>query len=313
MPRLAFAKGTRAERQQQRARIGRLQNAKVTAATLKKYHQYIWTFQQWVNHVGLYPAQTLEVLDKQLMEYIEWLWDQGFGKADAGYTLSGVQHALQVKRCFFGSWGLFRVWSRLELPVRAPPMPVRVAFGLAGACVAIDNCSMAILMIIAFAAMLRTTEFLTLRFSYLHFSSDLSKLVIVLPLTKSGQRKGTIEHVVIDDQPVVRLLYRLTEGRCDNAPIFQHSSQAFRLMFDQLLVELEISHLNLRLYSFRRGGATESFNHTHSMDSVLEKGRWSSPHTARIYLTAGLNELNSMRIQPRSEQLLQAFIARLII
>ena len=171
MPRLGFAtRRTRAQRQQQRAKLGRLQNARVTPKTLTKYHQYVWTFQQWVGQVGLYPADTLEMLDRQLMEFIEWLWDQGFGKADAGYVLSGVQHILQVKRCFFGSWGLFKVWSRLELPVRAPPMPVKVAFGLAGACVAIEKYDMAILMIIAFAGMLRTTEFLTLRFSYLHFT-----------------------------------------------------------------------------------------------------------------------------------------------
>ena len=191
-------------------------------------------------------------------------------------------------------------------------MPVRVAFGLAGACVAIEKYDIAILMIISFSAMLRTTEFLTLRFSYLHFSRDLAKLVIVLPLTKSCQRKGTIEHVVLDDQPVVRLLFRLTQGRSDNHLIFGHTSQAFRLMFEQLLCELGLSNLNLRLYSFRRGGATEYFHHSQSMDATLERGRWASPQTARIYLTAGLNELTNMRILLYSDNLLRALIARLL-
>ena len=117
---------------------------------------------------------------------------------------------------------------------------------------------------------------------------------------------------MLDDQPVVRLLFRLTQGRSDNQLIFEHTSQAFRLMFEQLLCELGLSNLNLRLYSFRRGGATEYFQHSQSMDATLEIGRWASPQTARIYLTAGLNELNNMRILPHSDNLLRALIARLL-
>ena len=262
--------------------------------------------------MGLFPATTVETLDRQLMEFIEWLWDEGFGKADAGYTLSAVQHTLQVKRCFVCAWGLFKVWSRLELPVRAPPMPVRVAFGLAGACASLQRNDLATIMVLAFAAMLRTTEFLTLRFSFLHFSYQLDRLVIVLPLTKSGQRKGTIEHVVVDDGPVVRLVHRLTQGRCDNQLIFAESAQSFRRIFDDMLDQLGLSSLNLRPYSFRTGGATESFNHSQSMDAILERGRWCSPNTARIYLTAGLNELNNMRILPRSDEWLRVLVSRLL-
>ena len=48
------------------------------------------------------------------------------------------------------------------------------------------------------------------------------------------------------------------------------------------------------------------------MAATLEKGRWASPQTARIYLTAGLNELTNMRILPYSDNLLRALIARLL-
>ena len=47
------------------------------------------------------------------------------------------------------------------------------------------------------------------------------------------------------------------------------------------------------------------------MDATLERGRWASPQTARIYLTAGLNELNNMRILRHSDNLLRTLIARL--
>ena len=311
MPRLQFAARTRAERQQARARLGKLRDNKVHRRTLTKSQQYVSVFQLWVQSVGLAPANTIEILDRQVMEYIEWLWDQGFGKSDAGYTLSALQHTLQVRRSFVGSWGLFKVWSRLELPVRAPPMPVRVAFGLAGACVSLQRNDLATIMVLAFSAMLRTTEFLTLRYSFLHFNYALDRLVIVLPLTKSGQRKGTIEHVVVDDGPVVRLVHHLTQGRCDNALIFTDSPHCFRRIFDNMLAQLGLANLHLRPYSFRRGGATEFFNHSQSMDAVLERGRWGSPDTARIYLTAGLSELNSMNILPRSDQWLRVLVSRL--
>ena len=77
----------------------------------------------WGRRHGLAQADTYEELDNQLSEYLEWLWDSGFSKHDAGDTICGIQHFLRVKRRFPAAWALFKAWTLLEAPVRARQYP----------------------------------------------------------------------------------------------------------------------------------------------------------------------------------------------
>eukprot|EP00971_Amphidinium_carterae_P347775 6489958-Amphidinium_carterae.1 len=69
-------------------------------------------------------ARSYPELDSQLMDYVEFLWDDGSMRTQANLCLAGVQHFLNVRRQFTGAWSLVSVWQRAELPVRAAPLPV---------------------------------------------------------------------------------------------------------------------------------------------------------------------------------------------
>eukprot|EP00959_Pyramimonas_sp_CCMP1952_P392424 8223182-Pyramimonas_sp.AAC.1 len=71
-------------------------------------------------------------MDLRLQDYLGHLWSIGASKGQANGTLSGVQHFLRSRRQYPGAWRLLSVWSRLEVPSRALPMPARVAAAMAG-------------------------------------------------------------------------------------------------------------------------------------------------------------------------------------
>ena len=130
-------------------------------------------------------------------------------------------------------------------------------------------------------------------------------LVVTLPNTKSGKRKGAVEHVPVEDPQVVQLISFLAKDWAP-ADLFIRSSHAFRVTFDALLARLHVQHLGLRPYSLRRGGATAFFQKTGRMDATQERGRWASAPTARIYLTEGQQALVNMNISAELEAQLQA-------
>ena len=58
----------------------------------------------------------------------------------------------------------------------------------------------------------------------------------------------------------------------------------FRRIFTAGIETLGLTRFGFRPYSLRRGGATHEMRMRGSMEHVLERGRWSSTNSARIYL-----------------------------
>eukprot|EP00971_Amphidinium_carterae_P320057 6362110-Amphidinium_carterae.1 len=79
-------------------------------------------------------------------------------------------------------------------------------------------------------------------------------------------------------QLVSSLLSRLPPGR-----IWPHSDFVFRRVFLERLCDLR---------------ATNDFSLSNSMASAMERGRWTSPATARIYIVEALAALQDMQISP---------------
>ena len=71
---------------------------------------------------GLRNAESFEYLDSQLCGYIEHLRLSGEGRNLAGDGFSGAQLFLRTKKRFPAAWDLFKVWYRMEMPKRVPPL-----------------------------------------------------------------------------------------------------------------------------------------------------------------------------------------------
>ena len=312
-PKLVVKRGgaTRLQVIAARRQIGRLHNARIQVKTITRYHYAACCFIFWIQKFGWPDATTLEILAGQICEYVEWLWDNGFAKSEAGDCLSGIQHFLKVKRRFPTAWSLFRAWTLLEPPCRAPPIPAEVLFGMAGAASATGYYNYALVLLVGFGCFLRTNEAVTLAPCQLHLNAAHSKLVVTLPWTKSAAKRGAVDSVVCDDVDIVRLVAALLRRVAPHAPFIPHAAH-FHEFVGQLITAVGVDHLNLRFYSLRRGGATFAFSSGIPMETIIEKGRWNSIATARIYLNHGLQELSLMTQSLSSQRLCKRYAWQLV-
>ncbi|CAK0819392.1 unnamed protein product, partial [Prorocentrum cordatum] len=149
-----------------RAVVGPFRHAPVQPRTLMVYLRTAQQFSEWLRGRNLSwsaASNDTEFLDGLVAEWIEWLWLEGHPQGTAGSALSAVRFFLQRKRILPASWRLFKARQRLELPQRAPPLPRAVVVSMAALARHWQRNDVAVLLIIAFAAFLRTSEALTLR------------------------------------------------------------------------------------------------------------------------------------------------------
>ena len=313
-PRKVRAAEDQATRRQLRAAVGRLSHNLVQPRTLEIYQQAVRQFSEWVASRGMTwsgAADHVDKLDLLVAEWIEWLWTEGHPQGLAGNTLSAVQFFLRKKRILPASWRLLRAWQNLELPQRVLPLPEVVLLAMAATARGWGRNDLAALLVLGFAGFLRTTEMITLRRWQVAIDEASARIIIILPITKSGLRFHTQESVVIDDGTVVRLLSYLLRHLAPEQAILSTSATDFREKFEQLTVALECQQFRFKPYSLRRGGATSYFKRTRNMPATLERGRWQDTATARIYIAEGQQALSEMQFSPVSYQRL-SYISSLL-
>ena len=131
---------------------------------------------------------------------------------------------------------------------------------------------------------------------------------VILQQTKKGQR----DIVSINDPLVLTLVkMRLLHGSAGDWFCDMPAAKA-RHIFADFLKALELSHLGLRWYSLRRGGATHHFCKYGQMEATLVRGRWESSRTARIYLTEGMAALQGTKLTDWQVQLTAHFASILV-
>ena len=151
----------------------------------------------------------------------------------------------------------------------------------------------AVLLVLGYAAFLRTMELLSIRRWQLQFAPDGLSMVLALPVTKGGLRRHAEEAVVLRDPQVIRFLQVLTRHLAPDALVLQGSVADFRKLFQQLLQALQVSHLGFLPYSLRRGGATMHYRRHQNMALTLMLGRWTDSSVARIYIADGVQQMLS--------------------
>lgn len=168
---------------------------------------------------------------------------------------------------------------------------------------------MATALMLAFHCLLRTGELLALS---LHDISVSDKQGICSLIgTKSGKRNAANEVITISNPLVLMLLQELIRlrkhNRCNNTLLYSSSSATFRKRFNFLCGHFGLQSLAFRPYSLRRGGATDFFQRTQSMEATLIRGRWESSRVARIYITDGLSLIPSLKMTSTSRAMLDKF------
>ena len=156
----------------------------------------------------LEQASTMQELDTLAEEWIETSWETGLPLGIIGDALCGVHFFWPQCRGFLrGSWRLFRNWRRLEIPQRAPPLPVLVAKAMVGLCLELQQYRLGFIIALSFHGYLRTGESLRLQFA--DITADALQGVLRIPASKSGLRFNIEEAVAIYDSEVLQLWHCL--------------------------------------------------------------------------------------------------------
>ena len=301
-PRVLLAGKTAAERRERRAGY-KLRDFSITSKTRSRYEHAVGRLVPFLE-----AQRSLDHLDDIICEWIEWQWSKGESVNFIADTLSGLHFFWpQLRGILREAWRLFKHWRRVEAPSRAPPLTVLLVKAIVCRAVQKGDLTFAALIALAYHALLRTGEILSLRFCDLEFNSQCG--VVSLRQSKSGLRTGTKESVAIRDSCTLQLLDTLWECQrhFPGQNIWPHSGQAFRKRLYQYFRFFRVVHFGYKGYSLRRGGATFLLQQGVPLEAILLRGRWKSIAVGRLYLQDGMAQLPALRIPPCDLSRIESF------
>ena len=305
LPRVVLAARSPHERQQQRAGI-RLRDYSITETTRSRYTRAVAQLLPFLE-----SQEDLHELDWIICDWIEYQWSKGTSVSDIADALSGLHFFWpEVRGRLRQSWRLFRNWRRIESPQRAPPLTALILRALVARAVLLGNVPFATLLCLGFHCMLRTGELLAIQYQDIEFDARCG--VISLQASKSGLRTGAQEAVAVRDHLTLQVLDALFSLH-HHGPGFRlwtFSAQCFREQLRSYLEFFEITHLGIKPYSLRRGGATFLLQEGVPLETILVRGRWRSLSVARLYLEDGLAQLPALRISSPCMQRILLFAAK---
>ena len=303
-PRLFAGRFSRVEKARQRQRI-ELEDAALTEQTQVRYYNALRKLLPYVE-----KCTKEEDLDLWVSHWIKRMWKSGEPLLTIGDGLSAL-HYFQpsTKRKIPHSWRLFATWRKIEIPMRAPPLTLRIIRSLAAYEMEHGNLDMCTLLLLGFHCMLRTGELLGVCGN--DFVLGSKQGICSLKYTKTGKRNAANEFITIDDiitlEALAQLIRFQRETNTLHCPLWNRSPGLFRKRFQQLCEIFKLQHFQFRPYSMRRGGATHYFQISQSMEGTLIRGRWESSRVARIYISDALSWLPSLKMSQATASLLQKF------
>ena len=290
---------TREGRKEFRKNLGTLKSLTVQPVTKNRYQQSLQRFYDYLHKESLQLPTKRDLFDSMVMDYLEFMWAEGEGRAMASTFLAALQDKdPKLKGALPGAWRLLKTWALHEVPVRAPPLTESILRAMIGWAVFHEHHSFALSLLVGFHGLLRTGELLGLQAWQIHMMDDSQPAVINLGLTKSGKRQGAAESVTITDQLVLKHLWAWKQ-RVSRNTFLTLKPHAWRALFSLCLEQLKLTPWEFRPYSLRRGGATHYFVKFGSLDRVLLLGRWTAIKTAKVYLNSGLAMLADIQIPIR--------------
>ena len=257
-------------------------------ATEKRYNVALQQFFKWFKQFNTNLPDTF-ALDSMLCEYIHEMWNDGESLEMITNTISGLQHNIGALRGNLkGAWHLVTAWRKRELPNQAWPMPTKLMLVMAGIASSLGYYGMGVGLILAFHCFLRTGEVLELRVCDIVLNQN--EGVVVLPVTK----KGFHDFVTITDPWVASVIFNHVAQMAQNDKIVQVSKRTAYKVFPAIIKSMDLGPTTFQWYSLRRGGATNYFCQTGSMEQTMLRGRWDHPRTAKKYLAEGVALLSKL-------------------
>ena len=103
-----------------------------------------------------------------------------------------------------------------------------------------DWSDIAVLLLLGFDRFARTGELFNAKRGDFHFDSSLRRVVWTLPLTKSGQRHGAQESLVVEDSWLVHALFNFMRSHAPGDHLRTISPEGMRHRLKQLFNDLQL-------------------------------------------------------------------------
>jgi integrase len=266
-----------------------LLEATVQPRTAAVYRRAMTRYLDWAAASGVIATDEA-ALDSALVEYFHEQFDDGAGKSLASSTLNGLvwlrpEYRFQLPRASQAQRG----WHKLCPGTSYPPLTWELTVTIGVQLARGGNVPLGIGVLLAFDCLLRVSELVALRREDVLDSTD-SRMgfehngtILMLRRTKTGANKS----VTVLDPAVIVLLRALVARTRPGERLFPFTAAVFRRALHSACASLGLSAQYVP-HSLRHGGATRYFHVLHwSMEHVMDRGRWASTKSARIYIQSG--------------------------
>ena len=283
-----------------------LRLAGISERTLTLYKKEVSLFLSHLEFNGKSLPRTYSRVDKYVAEYINHLYQEGEALTRAGWLLSGIKRLyprMRKELAIAQQW--YNNWCRQHTPHRAFPLTWKIVQSFAGLSLYQHWYGLTILYLVGFVFFLRTQELLELYPT--DFKIDLSEGIILLRIGASKTSTTAQQSLAVRDKVLAGLLHFLLDKLKFDTKVWPYSLSHFRNTLRAFTAFFELTDLGFVPYSFRRGGATDLYVRTNSLDPVMIRGRWRDQTTARIYLDDARASLIQMRLSSTSQRLLRQF------
>lgn len=242
----------RSQQERQHAREGiSLRDSGITLRTRQRYHSALQQVIPFIEH-----CNSKEEMGDIVEEWVEAKWYAGTTLGQVGDCLCALQYYwAESKPHLKPAWRLYKIWRRLEVPCRAPPLSALITRAFVNLLVDQGEVCAAFLIALGFHAYLRTGELLRLQFRDLQLGA--SSGIVTIRGGKSGLRHNIDEAVALYDELVLQLgqLTRLLPHYvAGTSPVRPCSAKKFRDTFAKCVSEFGLKPLEYKPYSLRRGG-----------------------------------------------------------
>ena len=278
-------------------------------STLRRYREAVHkALEEWDFTNADYTD--LVSFDLELGDYLEYLYESGESVSLAGDLISGLQTFLPFLRKHLSySWHLFGLWRKNERSWQATPMGEELLWAMISRAIDLQWLEMSFVLAAGYFGLLRTGELLQMRFQDITYSAQV--LLIHLPESKTAQRGGPGETVVVRDTRVCHLLRTLQLLSKGKHLIWPYTAQLFRERFGSLTSFFCLDGYGYRPYSLRRGGATALYRDQTPMDLILIRGRWKNSSSAHLYISDGMAEWARLKYPRKVRALLRFYHKKL--
>lgn len=291
--------------QSQSFEVMSLRFAGLKPRTLRSYNKALLDYFIWLEQEAMPVPKTTRKLDDSLAEYLEHLFLDDRPIAYAGHTLSALKRfhprirwKIPLAKQYFSNW------KQIYVTRQAVPMPVEVLMAVAGVAASCKEWGFCTLLLLGYAAFLRTSEMVDLSFRRLYWNSQTGQIIMALPATKTSRVKD--ESVEVTDSYATTLLNKVSSQKSRDK-LWPGTTRLFRRQLAMYLDFLGLSSVGFTPYSIRRGGASFAFSQGYTFDTLLVMGRWQSIKTARIYLDSGRSSLIQLQLPHHAQAHVQHF------